>query len=171
MRWHFLLLAGALGLAANSLYLGAPDRPARFHGLARIQLADGSVCTAAFRVEDIGGRSYLNRWHYIIQAVDGCNLVAFGPAVRHNDVWIAGDSKAVAVAGWGTMTYQPMDPELRAWDVSFDHIATDYPGGWDRIITFRQITGNVWELLIEEPRCPAVSAERRQIVACPANPN
>jgi hypothetical protein len=153
MRVFGILLWVALTIGATRVYLGSPDRPARVHGLAALTLADGSTCLAAFRDEDLGGREYVNRWHYLLQVAPGCNLQAFGPEVRHQDDGLAADSQFISIAGWGRLVCQPIDPELRAWNLALDNTPLDYPNGWDRIITLRQIDANVWELLIEQPRC------------------
>ena len=101
-----------MALALFALTTGSADRLTRFHGTADIVLDNGTVCTAAVRVEDLTDREYANRWHYLVQPT--CDLGAFGPEIRHNHVVVIENAHRLTIEGWGTMTVWPMDPEVRA---------------------------------------------------------
>lgn len=141
-----------LAVSADGLYLGAADRPARWHGLAKIALVDGTSYVTAARVEDLGGRDYANRWHYVFTA-DPAAFAGFSET-RHILAFVSNELQCLTVASWGQICMQPLDPEVRAWNqAASDRGVLDNPDGQDLTVTLRNIGGgNLWELLLEQPK-------------------
>lgn len=124
-----------------------PDTRVRFHATGSIQIGEGRCGRTTMRVEDLGSHghptpdpAYRNRWHYLIY---GCQLPLLDKMWTTVTSYYTPGEMHLNVAGYGTLHYVPLDPELRP-------TITVSESNWQRV-TVTQVDPETFDLLVEEP--------------------
>ena len=127
--------------------LGMTDNQARFHGLAEISLANGQKVAAVVRVEDLSHRAYSNRFHLIFETMNAEDLPGCATEWQMVTVTAHPASMQVSVAGWGSVTVWPLDPEVGR---KFSE-GTGASETRRQRVTVTRMDQGYYELLVEEP--------------------